>query len=61
MRTAAQCLVKAANMDRCSDSSGMPVDAANYERLAHEWRRIARMAARQDQFTHLSAGFIPRL
>jgi hypothetical protein len=52
MRTAAQCLVKAAEMERLSDSCQTKADAGSYEMMAADWRGIARLAARQDQFPH---------
>jgi hypothetical protein len=45
MRTASECLVKAAEMDRLSDDCPVAVDAAEFEELAVHWRGLARLAA----------------
>lgn len=52
MRSAGQCLIKAARMDWLSDRCPAPLEAASFEMMAQDWRKIARMAARQDQYPH---------
>jgi hypothetical protein len=42
----------AAKMDLISDFCLTATDAATYEQMAVEWRKIARLAARQDQYRH---------
>jgi hypothetical protein len=51
MRSTGQCLVKAAEMDRASDTCPNAMIAASYEILAKHWRRIAEQAARQDRLS----------
>jgi hypothetical protein len=55
MRTAGQCLVKAAEMERVADNCSNAAVAAGYENLAVSWRRIARQAARQGNWTVMGA------
>jgi hypothetical protein len=55
MRTAGQCLAKAAEMERVADSCPIAAIAADYEMLAVYWRILARRAARQDGFPHIAA------
>ena len=55
MLTAGQCLAKAAEMDRCADSCPDAAMAAQYEKLAVEWRLLALRAIRQDGFPHIAA------
>lgn len=55
MRTAGQCLAKAAEMERCANSSPVAAIAADYEMLAVCWRLLARRAALQDGFLHTAA------
>jgi hypothetical protein len=45
MRTASECLVKAAEMDQLSDDCPVAVMAAEYEELGVYWRGLARLAA----------------
>jgi hypothetical protein len=45
MRTTSECLVKAAEMDRRSDACPDAAIAADYEKMARSWRRIARETA----------------
>ena len=45
MRTASECLVKAAEMDRLSDDCPFPTKAAGFDELAVYWRGLARLAA----------------
>ncbi len=39
-------------MDWLSDRCPAPLEAASFEMMAQDWRKIARMAARQDQYPH---------
>lgn len=45
MRTSAECLVKAAEMERLSDGCPLATRATEYEELAAYWRGLARLAA----------------
>ena len=54
MRTTAQCLVKAAEMEWLADTCTIPAIAADYEKMAACWRRLARQAGWQDEF-HIRA------
>ena len=48
MRTAQQCLVMAAEMDRAADACRDAAMAAAYEKAAVMWRHVAVQAAWQD-------------
>ena len=50
MRTTAQCLVKAAEMERLADACPIAGIAADYELLALYWRRLALRATWQDGY-----------
>jgi hypothetical protein len=58
MRTAAQCLSKAAEMDQRALCCPNAAAAADYKKMALTWRALAQQAAWQDGFPHLSG---PRL
>jgi hypothetical protein len=51
MRTAGECLVKAAEMESVADDCPVSSIAAGYEKLAVSWRWIARQAALQGNST----------
>jgi hypothetical protein len=55
MRTTAQCLVKAAKMERFADTCQIPAMAADYERMAVYWRRLALRATWQDGYDSRTA------
>jgi hypothetical protein len=49
VRTTAECLVKAAEMERLSDDCPIATRATEYEELAAYWRGVARLAADQNE------------
>lgn len=49
MHTAAECLVKAAEMERFSDHCPIAAKAIDYEELAEYWRGLARLTANKDE------------
>ena len=50
MRTAAECLIKAAEMERTADSCRVAEIATDYQSMAVHWQTVARTAAWQDGF-----------
>lgn len=50
MRSAQQCLVKAAEMDRAADTCPDAAMSADFEELAVMWRQVAVQAAWQEGF-----------
>jgi hypothetical protein len=50
MRTAGECLEKAAEMERIADACPMAAAATAYKGMAVSWRHVARQAAWQDEF-----------
>ena len=55
-RTASECLVKAAEMDRASDDCPVAATAAEFEELAIYWRGFARLAALPNEAAFAEAG-----
>jgi hypothetical protein len=55
LRTASECLVKAAEMDRASDDCATGIMAAEFEELGVYWRGLARLASRPDEATSIEA------
>jgi hypothetical protein len=56
MRTAAQCLAKAVEMDTLALFLPYSGTTSEFERLAVMWRQLAKQAAWQDSFPVFSAG-----
>jgi hypothetical protein len=48
MRTARECLAKAADMDRQAERCPTSVQSADYRSMAESWRAVARQAQWQD-------------
>jgi hypothetical protein len=55
MRSASQCLVKAAEMDQLSDNCPTGGMATEYEELGVYWRGLARLASRPDESALIEA------
>jgi hypothetical protein len=55
MLTTAQCLVKAAEMEWLADTCPIAVIAADYEKMAVLWRRLALRATWQDGYDSRTA------
>ena len=55
MRTAAECLNKAAEMERLSDDCPIAADATEYKELAAYWRGLALLAADENERSRYEA------